>query len=61
MSIYLLGFVVTLLAVLGLSAGILMGRKPIAGSCGGIANGGCGSCRKACQKHKNNVAEESQE
>ena len=61
MSVYLLGFIVTLLAVLGLSAGILMGRKPIAGSCGGIANGGCGSCRKACKRHTNEPEEERQE
>lgn len=35
MTFFLLSFAVTLLAVLGLSAGLLLGRGPLKGSCGG--------------------------
>lgn len=35
---WLLVFVIMLLVVFGMSIGVIMGRKPIAGSCGGIAN-----------------------
>lgn len=48
-------FVLMLLVVLGMSVGVIMGRKPIAGSCGGIANLGiekecsiCGGDRQKC-------------
>ena len=35
---WLVVFLVMLLVVFGMSIGVIMGRKPIAGSCGGIAN-----------------------
>ena len=37
MMVLLLSFVVTLLAILGLAAGLLLGRGPLRGSCGGDA------------------------
>ena len=37
MTLFLLSFAVTLLAVLGLGAGLLLGRGPLKGSCGGNA------------------------
>jgi hypothetical protein len=48
MIVWLLVFVVMLLVVAGMAVGVMAGRKPIAGSCGGIANLGieksCGIC-----------------
>ncbi|MDB9958350.1 (Na+)-NQR maturation NqrM [Oceanospirillaceae bacterium] len=36
MQTLILSFVVLLLIVAGMAVGVLMGRKPIAGSCGGM-------------------------
>ncbi len=54
---WLLVFVVMLLVVFGMAIGVIMGRKPIAGSCGGIANLGiekecsiCGGNREKCEE-----------
>jgi hypothetical protein len=38
----LLAFVVMLLVVVGMAVGVLLGRRPIQGSCGGIARLGLG-------------------
>lgn len=55
--LFVVVFAVMLLVVLGMSAGVLAGRKPIAGSCGGIANLGiekqcsiCGGVREKCDE-----------
>ncbi|CDZ92825.1 MULTISPECIES: (Na+)-NQR maturation NqrM [Pseudomonadaceae] len=55
--IWLAAFLVMLLVVFGMSIGVIMGRKPIAGSCGGIANLGiekecsiCGGSREKCEE-----------
>tara|TARA_B100000767_G_C19732207_1_gene522230 strand:- start:145 stop:393 length:249 start_codon:yes stop_codon:yes gene_type:complete len=36
METLILSFVVLILIVVGMAVGVLMGRKPIAGSCGGM-------------------------
>ena len=48
---------IMLLVVLGMPVGVIFGRKPIAGSCGGIANLGiekecsiCGGSRDKCEE-----------
>jgi len=52
-------FVVLLGVVVAMSVGVLMGRKPIAGSCGGMANLGmdtacdiCGGDPKKCDEEQ---------
>lgn len=55
---WLLVFVCMLLFVLSMAVGVIMGRKPIAGSCGGIANLGiekdecpiCGGNTQKCEE-----------
>lgn len=37
MTLFLLSFAVIVLAILGLAAGVLLGRGPLNGSCGGNA------------------------
>ncbi|WP_271411824.1 (Na+)-NQR maturation NqrM [Pseudomonas sp. Q1-7] len=56
---FVLVFLIMLLVVLGMAVGVIMGRKPIAGSCGGIANLGiekecsiCGGDRQKCEEVK---------
>ena len=56
-TLFLIVFAVMALVVLGMSAGVLAGRAPIAGSCGGIANLGtekqcsiCGVVREKCDE-----------
>jgi hypothetical protein len=44
MATFLFSFIVILLAGLGLFVGVLAGRGPVKGSCGGISCGKLGSC-----------------
>lgn len=50
MTTFLLGFGVIVLSILGLAVGVLAGRRPIKGSCGGLscgASAGCAGCPNA--------------
>ena len=49
MATLILGFAIILLAVGGLAVGVLMGRAPLKGSCGGLA---CGGACAACPRRK---------
>ncbi len=49
MSIYLVSFVVLGLAFAGLALGVLLGRGPLRGSCGGLNN--C-SCARPCARQR---------
>ena len=51
MNTFLLSFILIALAVLGMASGVLLGRKPISGSCGGgkDPDANCG-CKAPCSK-----------
>lgn len=62
---WLIVFGVMLTVVGGMAIGVIMGRKPIAGSCGGIANLGieqecsiCGGNRDKCEEVTAQAAQE---
>ena len=48
MAEILITFVILLTIVGAMSVGVLMGRKPISGSCGGLANAGVGGPCEIC-------------
>ena len=53
MSVFILSFVVLALAVAGMAVGVLLGRRPLSGSCGGLGPGGtCRLCREPCERAK---------
>ena len=65
MQIFLLTFVVLLLAFLGRAAGVLLNNRELKGSCGGLSNipgikGDC-SCANPCEKRKARMAQEANE
>ncbi|WP_280561331.1 MULTISPECIES: (Na+)-NQR maturation NqrM [unclassified Chromohalobacter] len=57
MTVWLLVFALMLLLLAGMAIGVILGRKPIAGSCGGLNQLGlkegcdiCGGDDKACEE-----------
>ena len=59
MGTFFVTFLVVALAFLGLAAGVLLGRKPIAGSCGGKGDSVC-TCKDPCAKRKEHLQIESE-
>ncbi len=50
MGTFILTFAIILLAICGLAVGLLFGRPPLRGSCGGVTcirGAACGGCRVA--------------
>lgn len=45
-----LSFLVIVLAVLAMGIGVMAGREPIKGSCGGLNGGPCELCSGRCKK-----------
>ena len=63
MTIYIVTFVIMGIAVLAMAVGVLAGRKPIAGSCGGLGkfNVDCvAGCDKPCPKSEARAQAEHQ-
>jgi hypothetical protein len=55
MAIFVFSFVILVLAMLGMAIGVLCGRPPIRGSCGGLSDsagskGKCLVCYGGCDK-----------
>ncbi len=66
MTTFLLAFGVLLLIVIAMSVGVLLGRKPIKGSCGGMSALGmetecdiCGGEKSRCEKEQKKAADAS--
>lgn len=49
----LLSFTIMLAVIAAMSIGVVNGRKPISGSCGGLNGGRCELCSGNCRKEKN--------
>ena len=45
-----LSFVIIALVIAGMGIGVIAGRKPIKGSCGGLNSGGCELCSGKCER-----------
>jgi hypothetical protein len=46
----LVTFTILLAVIAGMAIGVMNGRKPISGSCGGLNNGGCELCSGKCAR-----------
>ncbi|MDZ7686595.1 MAG: (Na+)-NQR maturation NqrM [Gammaproteobacteria bacterium] len=58
---FLLTLVIVLVIVAGMAIGVIVGRKPISGSCGGLADVGVGGPCEICGGDASKCEEESSE
>ncbi|PID46179.1 MAG: hypothetical protein CSB47_05585 [Proteobacteria bacterium] len=63
MSIFLLSFVIFALVAFGMSLGVILNKRELKGSCGGLGNipgvsSDC-SCSKPCEKKKARLQQEA--
>jgi len=66
MSTFIIVFAAMVLFIVAMAVGVLLGRKPISGSCGGMAAIGmesacdvCGGDKNKCEKESKKAAEAS--
>ncbi len=60
MALFIVVFVVMVLFILSMSVGVLMGRKPISGSCGGMKALGMDVACEICGGNEDKCKEENQ-
>ncbi len=61
MSTFVISFVLVLLAFAAMAVGVLLGRAPISGSCGGLGSGGaCRLCLRGCARRAVGQPEKSE-
>ena len=46
----LVTFAILLAVIAGMAIGVMNGRRPISGSCGGLNGGGCELCSGKCSR-----------
>lgn len=64
MTLFIVTFIIMTIAVLGMAVGVLAGRKPIGGSCGGLGALGLecdAGCNKPCPKRLARMQAEDQQ
>jgi hypothetical protein len=49
-------FAIMLAVIAAMSIGVVNGRRPISGSCGGLNGGGCELCSGSCRKDEKDDA-----
>jgi hypothetical protein len=64
MEIFLISFVVMVIALLGMGVGVLRGRSPIKGSCGGLDTLSrlgldCSGCSEPCDPNEKEICQSS--
>ena len=54
MEVFVVSFGVLVMVVAAMAIGVMFGRTPIAGSCGGlnVVGGKCGSCSRPCASRR---------
>ena len=52
MATLVITFMVMLTVIAAMAVGVMNGRKPISGSCGGLNGGGCELCSGKCKREK---------